>query len=211
MRKKLGVFGLCPKFADELAAHLEDNYEALRSQKLPAEVALHYTLGQIEGRCRLRLVRWFLQEEVMTGLIPKVVLPGLLTALAARCFYSALAAGHLLPQVLWLAGGQLPIWWWRLLPLCGALGAFLSQRNGGSRLQRMAASLLPSAILCTFALMIFIVGFTMSGFVHHYQLAAARLESLGLVPPGFAVIPAALSLLGAGIAEVSARKFSRPA
>jgi hypothetical protein len=59
--------------------------------------------------------------------------------------------------------------------------------------------------------MIFIVGFTMSGFVHHYQLAAARLESLGLVPPGFAVIPAALSLLGAGIAEVSARKFSRPA
>jgi hypothetical protein len=73
----------------------------------------------------------------------------------------------------------------------------------------LAASQLPSAILGTLVLLIFVVGFTISGFVNHYQLVSTRLESLGLVPPGFALIPAAFSLLGAGIAEVSNRKFRR--
>jgi hypothetical protein len=205
VRKKLGVFGIySPEFAEELAAHLEDNYEALRCQGLPAEAAFQRTIGQIEGRCRVRLVMRFLQEEFMTGLIRKVVPPGLLTAAAAGVFYWALVLDHIPPKVIWLAGGQLPLWWWCLLPICGALGALLSQRNGGSRLQRMAASLLPSATLCTLVLMSFVVGFTMSGFVNHYQLVSAHLESLGIVPPAFGVIPAVFSLLGAGIAEVRA-------
>jgi hypothetical protein len=210
VRKKLQVFGICPpEFTEELAAHLEDSYEALRGEGLPREQALQYTVGQIEGRCRLRIVMWFLQEELMTGFIPKVVLPGVLTAAAARVFYCALAWGNISPRVSWLVGGQLPRWWWCLLPLCATLGAFLSQRKGGPRLQRMAASLLPSAILCTLALIVFLTGFTMSGFVNPYQSASAHLESLGIVPPGFGVIPAVLSLLGARIAEVSTRKFSR--
>ena len=143
----------------------------------------------------------------MNGFIPKIVLPGLVAAAAACLFYWGLASNHISPKVIWLVGGQLPLWWWCLLPLCGALGAFLSQRNVGSRLERMAASLLPSAILCTLVLIIFVVGFTMSGFANHYQLASARLESLGLVPPGFGVIPAVLSLLAAGVAEVGTKKF----
>ena len=208
--KKLHVIGICsPEFTEELAAHLEDSYEAFRCEGLPAEVAFQRTIGQIEGRCRVRLVMRFLEEEFMTGFIRKVVLPVVLTAAAARFFYWALALDHIPPQVVWLVSGQLPPWWWCLLPICGALGAVLSQRNGGSRLQRMAASLLPSAILCTLVLMFFVVGFTMSGFVNHYQLVSAHLESLGIVPPGFGVIPAAFSLLGAGIAEVSTRKFRR--
>jgi hypothetical protein len=32
---------------------------------------------------------------------------------------------------------------------------------------------------------------------------------MGLVPPGFVVIPAAFSLLGAGVVEVSSKKFRR--
>jgi hypothetical protein len=149
----------------------------------------------------------FLQEELMTGFIRKVALPGLLTSAAAWSFHWALAQGHIRPEILWLMGGQLPLWWWCLLPICGALGALLSQRNAGSRFQRLAASQLPSAILCTLVLLIFVVGFTLSGLVNHYQLVSARLESLGVVPPGFGLIPAAFSLLGAGIAEVSTRKF----
>jgi hypothetical protein len=103
----------------------------------------------------------------------------------------------------------LPLWWWCLLPICGVLGAILSRRNRGSRRQRIAASLLPSAILGTFVVLIFAVGFTVSGFMNHYQLVAARLESMALVPPGFALIPAAFSLLGAGIAAVSTKEFRR--
>jgi hypothetical protein len=60
-------------------------------------------------------------------------------------------------------------------------------------------------------LLIFAAGFTISGLVNHYQSASAGLESLGIVPPGFVLIPAAFSLLGAGIAEVNSRKFRRSA
>jgi hypothetical protein len=208
---KLRVLGTwSPEFTQELADHLEDSYEALRCEGLPAEAAFQHIIGQIEGRCRLWLVMRFLQEEFMTGFIRELALPGLLTSVAAWFFYRALALSHISHEVLWLVGGQLPLWWWCLLPMCGALGAFLSQRNRGSRLQGMAASLLPSAILCTLVLMIFVVGFT-SGFANHYQSASVRLESLGIVPPGFGLIPAAFSLLGAGIAEVGNRRLRRPA
>jgi hypothetical protein len=210
VRKNLRVLGVCsPEFVEELAAHLEDSYEALLGESLPAEVAFQQTMGQIEGRCRVWLVVRFLQEELMTGFKRGVALPGLLTSAAACFFYWAIELGHIPHRVIWLVGGQLPLWWWCLLPMCGALGALLSQRNGGSRLQRVSASLLPSAILGASAVLIFVVGFTMAGFVNHYQLASARLESLGLVPPGFALIPAAFSLLGAGIAEVSTKRFRR--
>jgi len=172
-------------------------------------VAFQHTIGQIEGRCRVWLVMRFLQEELMTGLIRGVALPGLLTSAAAGFFYWALALNHLPSNVIWLAGGRLPLWWWCLLPICGVLGAILSRRNGGSRPQRIAASLLPSAILCTLVLLFFVVGFTMSGFVNHYQVVSARVESLGLVPPGFALMPVVFSLLGAGIGEVSTKKSGR--
>jgi hypothetical protein len=210
VRKKLRVLGVCsPEFTEELAAHLEDNYEALLCEGLPTEVAFQHTIGQIEGRYRVWLVMRFLQEELMTGFIRQVALPGLLTSAAACFFYWALELEHIRHKVIWLVDGQLPLWWWCLLPICGALGALLSRRSGGSRLQRIAASLLPSAILGTLVLMIFVVGFTMSGLVNHYQLVSARLESLGIVPPGFVLIPAAFSMLGTGIAEVSTKKFSR--
>jgi hypothetical protein len=208
VRKNLPTFTVCsPEFTEELAAHLEDSYEALRCEGLPAEVAFQHTISQIKGRCRVRLVMRFLQEGLMAGFIREVGLPGLLTSAAACLFYWTLELDHIQHKVIWLLGGQLPLWWWCLLPICGALGAILSRWNGGSRLQRIAASLLPSAILGAFVVLIFVVGFTISGFVNHYHLVSARLESLGLVPPGFALIPAAFSLLGAGIAEVSTKKF----
>jgi hypothetical protein len=197
VRKNLGLLGMCsPEFAEELAAHLEDSYQALLCDGLPAELAFRQTIGQIEGRRRVWLAMRFLQEELMTGFIRKVALPGLLTSAAAGVFYWALALDHIRPKVIWLVGGQLPLWWWCLLPTCGALGALLSQRNGGSRLQRIAASLLPSAILGISVVLTFAVGFTMSGSVNHYWWGSARLESLGIVPPGFGLVPAAFSLLG---------------
>jgi hypothetical protein len=208
--KNLRVLGVrSPEFAEELASHLEDSYETLLCEGLPAEVAFQYTIGQIEGRCRVWLVMRFLQEDLMTGFIREVILPGLLTSAAARFFYWVLALDHIRPKVIWLVGGILPLWWWCLLPICGALGALLSRHNGRSRLQRIAASLFPSAIMGTLVLLIFVVGFTLSGLVNHYWWVSTRLESLGLVPPGFVIIPAFFSQLGAGIAEVSTKKFGR--
>jgi hypothetical protein len=210
VRKNLRVLGGCPpEFTEELSTHLEDSYETNLREGLPPEVAFQYTIGQIKGRGRVWLVMRFLQEELMTHFIRRVALPGLLTSVAACVLYGALELDHMRHRFIWLVGGRLPLWWWCLLPVCGALGALLSRRNGGSRLERIAASLLPSALLGIFAVLIFVAGFTTSGLVNPYQLASARLESLAIVPPGFALIPAAFSLLGAGIAEVSTKKFRR--
>jgi hypothetical protein len=212
VRTNLRVLGVCsPEFTEELAAHLEDNYEALLCEGLAAEVAFQRTIGRIEGRSRVWLVMRFLQEELMTGFTREVALPGLLTSAAAGFFYWALALDHIPPHVIWLAGGLSPKWWWCLVPVWGALGALLSRRKRGSPLQRIAASLFPSAIMGTFIVLLFVVGFTLSGLVNHYQLVSARVESMGLVPPGFVLIPAAFSLLGAGIAEVSTKKYGHPA
>src|SRR5271166_6661827 len=96
VRKHLRVLAVCsPEFTDEVATHLEDNYEALLSEGLPTEVAFQHTVGQIEGRCRVWLVMRFLQEELMTAFIREVALPGLLTSAAACFFYLALALDHI--------------------------------------------------------------------------------------------------------------------
>ena len=51
VHKNLRVLAMCsPEFTEELAAHLEDSYEALLCDGLPAEVAFQHTIGQIEGR-----------------------------------------------------------------------------------------------------------------------------------------------------------------
>jgi hypothetical protein len=206
VRKDLRVLGvLSPEFAEELAGHLEDSYEASQHEGVTADVAFQRTMSQIEGRRKIWLVLRFLQEDVMTGFSRKVALPGLLTFAASGFVSLAFALAHIQPRIIWLADGQflaLPLWDWCLLPICGALGALLSQRNGGSRLQRIAAALFPSAIMGIVLLLIFPVGFTLSRFVPNYGWdTAVALKSLGLWLLGYVAVPAVLLLLGAGVIE----------
>lgn len=210
VRKNFRLLGVSsPESIEELATHLEDSYEAFLSEGVPAEEALEYTIAQIEGRCRISLAIRFLQEDLMTGFIQKVAMPGLLTSAAGWFFHWLLESNHVLQPFVWLLGGQSPLWWWYLLPVYGVLGATLSRRNGRSPHERAAASLLPSAILGIVILIFFAVGFTISNFVTHYQLVSGRLESMGLVPPGFVLMPAIFSLIGAGIAEVCSKEYRR--
>jgi hypothetical protein len=130
IRKNLRVVGVgSPEFTEELADHLEDDYDALLCEGLPEEVAFQHTIGQIEGGCRVWLVMRFLQEELMTAFIRKGALPGLLTSAAAGFFYWGLALDRVGHKIIWLVGGHLPLWWWCLLPICGTLGALLSHRD----------------------------------------------------------------------------------
>jgi hypothetical protein len=205
VRKNLRVLGVCsPEFTEELAAHLEDCYEALLREGLPAQMAFQRTIGQIEGRRRVWLVMRFLQEELMTGFIRRVALPGLLTSAAAASASLAFALAHIQPRIIRLADGPplvLPLWEWCMLPICGALGALLSQHNGGSRLQRIAASLFPSAVMGTFMLLTLAVGFTLSGLENHNWWGSARWGSVGLWLLAYVGVPAVSMLLGASLAE----------
>jgi hypothetical protein len=214
VRKNLRVPGVCsPEVTEEIAGHLEDSYEALLREGLPAEVAFQRTMRQIEGRRKSWLVLRFLQEDIVTDFTRKVALPGLLTFAMAMAMAWALNMAHVQPKTIFLANGlffSLPIAWLCLLPVCGAAGALVSHRSGGSRLQRIAACLFPSMIMGTVLFLIFVAGFAISRFVPDYGWNwAVALPGLALWLAGQAILTAIPLLLGAGVAEVRTRKFDR--
>ena len=148
----------------------------------------------------------------MTGFIRQAALPGLLTSAAAALASLAFALARIQPRIIRLADGPplvLPLWEWCVLPICGALGALLSQHNGGSRLQRIAATLFPSAIMGTLMLLTLAVGFTFSGLVNHNWWDSARWGSMGLSLLAYVGMPAVSMLLGAGLAERVGKASSR--
>jgi len=214
--KRLRVLGVCsPEFTEELAGHLEDSYEALLCQGLPAEAAFHRTMRQIEVHGKSWFVLRFLKEDLMTDFTRKVALPGLLTFASAMVIAWALDIAHIQPKTIFLTNGlflSLPIAWLCLLPFCGAAGALVSRRNGGSWLQRIVASLFPSSIMGLVLLLIFVAGFAISRFVPdsgwNWALAAPGL-ALGLLT--FTVLTAIPLLLGAGAAERVGKASSRTA
>jgi hypothetical protein len=210
VRKNLLVLGICsPELAVELADHLEDSYEAFLREGLPAEVAFHRTVSQVEGRRKGWLALRLLQEDIMTGFTRKIALPGLLTFALAMVIARALDLAHVHPQSIFLANGlflPVPIAWLCLLPFCGAAGALVSHRSGGSPLHGITASLFPSAIMGTVLLLILVAGFAISRFTPDSGW------NWGLVVPALAlwmlscaVISAMFLALGAGVAERAKR------
>ncbi len=208
VRKRLPVLGVCsPEFTEELAAHLEDNYEAAVRGGTPPEAAFHRTVGQINRRSQICLTLRILQEVLMTDFARKVGLPGLLTFALAMVIAWALEMAHVQPKTILLGNNGLPfslppIAWLCLLPFCAAAGALVSHRSGGSRLQRIAAGLFPSAIMAAVLLIIFVAGFAISLFVPdsgwNWALAVPQ---LALWLTGQAVLTAVPLLLGAVAGE----------
>ena len=141
----------------------------------------------------------------MTGFTHKVALPGLLTFAAAMVIAWALDMAHIQPKSIFLSNSlflSVPIAWLCLLPFCGVAGAIVSHRNGGSRLQRFAACLFPSAIMATVLLLIFVAGFAISRFVPDSGWNwALVVPGLALWLTGQAVLTAIPLLLGAAVAE----------
>jgi hypothetical protein len=127
----------------ELAAHLSETFEELRRQGITEEEAARRTISQVEDWRKLsRLIQTARTKEiVMTNRVRQFWLPSLLTLL--------LSMGLLmLIQVLgphpWLVSRRsgwslvapvavvyLP--WLLALPLIGAMGAYVSNRAGGSQ------------------------------------------------------------------------------
>jgi hypothetical protein len=208
VRKSFRVLGVCsPEFAEELAGHLEDSYEAFLLEELPADVAFHRTMCQIEGRFKGWLVLRILKEDIMTGFTRKIALPGLLTFALAILTAWALDMAHVQPKHIFLASGlflPIPIAWLCLLPFCGAAGALISHRSGGSLLQRIAACLFPSAIMGAVLLLILVAGFAISLFLPdsgwNWAMAVPAVAGWML---SHAVASAMCLGLGAGVAEIA--------
>jgi hypothetical protein len=211
VRKNLRVLGVCsPEFTEELAAHLEDSYEASLRGGVPPEAAFHRTVVQINRRSRICLTQRILQEVLMTDFARNVGLPGLLTFALAMVIDLALNMAYVRPN--FILGNRLyslPIAWLCLLPFCGAAGALVSHRNGGSRLQRIAACLFPCAIMATVVVLIFVAGFAISRFQPDSGWNwAFAVPGLALWLTGQVILTAVPLLLGAEAGEQLKRHYS---
>src|SRR5438874_10228797 len=123
----------------ELAAHLEESYQAFWAEGVPEPEALRRTLAQVadwkELQRGIHLAR--IRKDIMTNRVTQLWLPGLLTfALSMISMELAQKFGPA-PHILSLDKGT-PILmfytaWLFVLPVAGAIGAYLAKRAGGSR------------------------------------------------------------------------------
>jgi hypothetical protein len=185
---------LAEQIIEELAGDLEDRYEGHLRAGLTESAASQRTLDELELGRRNWLALRLLKEYTMTGFTRKVGLPGLVTFAVAMAFAWALDLAHIQPKTVFLSNGlflSLPIAWFCLLPFCGALGAFMSRRSVGSRLDGMLAAAFPAAILSLVLCVIFVAGGVVAIFTRDSGW------NWGLAVPGLAVWLASHAVLSA--------------
>jgi protein-S-isoprenylcysteine O-methyltransferase Ste14 len=125
----------------------------------------------------------------------------------------ALELAHVQSKTILLANGlflPLPIAWICLLPVCGAMGAIISRRSGGSRLDRMMAGAFPAAIMLAVQLLMLVAGWVISQFVadHAWNWVVA-VPGLGLWMTGYVILTATALLLGVAAADRIEKTQSR--
>ncbi|HKN61022.1 MAG TPA: hypothetical protein VJW93_07590 [Candidatus Acidoferrales bacterium] len=201
--EKIGRLDLPPSQRDEIAAelasHLEEVREEKRAQGLPESEAIERTLSEVFDWNDLarRIHRAKREEGIVNDRTKHLWLPGLASVSAAVAIEVALARLSYEPfniarshttQImygLWLVG-QL---------FCGAAGAFLSRRAGGSRSARIAAALFTSGVLL--ATMFVVIAICAIG--RATGLAFTALDMSLRIKPVFVVVlvPSIAMLLGA--------------
>jgi len=153
--ERLGHLKLAPEerreVVAEIAAHLEECYQALRAAGSPDPEG--YTLAQVADWKALRHRIQKSKEDPMS-FSRKVMMPGLAALFVAQFALSvslhSLVALHGAPTLWQFRGtaGPLPgvfyLPWLAILPFAGALGAWLARRAGASSAQRFTAALFPS-------------------------------------------------------------------
>ena len=127
----------------ELAAHLEESYESLRAKGNSEQAAMQQTLGQVADwqalRRRIQTART--KENIMSNRVKQFWLPAMLTLLLSMGLLMLIQIFGPNPWTVSRKSGwtlvapvaviYLP--WLLSLPVIGAMGAFLSNRAGGSK------------------------------------------------------------------------------
>ena len=190
----------------ELAAHLEESYAAFREEGLVETEAIQRTFAQAGDWKDLQQGIYSARcgKGTMTNRVTQLWLPGLLTfALSMGLLEVAQKFGPR-PLVLELLKGTpvltLYTSWLLILPLAGALGAYLSKRAGGSVRVVLAASIFPVLPYAVVFMTAIPGGLVIShALAHHIVTAAFFTLTIGWVlVPGTALLVGGLlvQLLG---------------
>ncbi|HLZ52143.1 MAG TPA: permease prefix domain 1-containing protein [Candidatus Acidoferrum sp.] len=187
----------------EVAAHLEESYEALLKEGVTEPAAVQRALSQVTNwrdlQRRIFIAKrkgHFMKKRVYQLWIPgfltlilSVVLQMMLQRLGFRVRIVGSGPNAILFYVPWLAG----------LPFFGALGAYLSSRAGGSRGTMVLASVFPVLALAGAFLLLFpidvVVKWIIGSKVDSFAIVATTILRDGT---GWLLLPGA-SLLAGGL------------
>ncbi len=213
VRHKLAGLGLEPELCDEvileLAAHLEEKWEALRGQGIAEDNALHQTLSLVEDwqdlRRKIHSVRN--TENNMNPRTRQFWFPGFLTLLFAM---GSLALIQIFGPNPWTVDRHNSKWlmiapalaiyvpWLLSLPFVGALGAYLSTRAGGTRRVVFASIVFPVLPYLGTFLLAFPVALFIEKHVSHNIMFSAMLVGIF----AWVLAPGAALLVGGLIAQL---------
>lgn len=193
----------------ELAAHLEESYEAFCNRGLPESEAAHRSLEQVSNWQVLqrKILAAKRREDVMKERMHRLWIPGFVTLILSMVLLAALQKQGLSPRIV----GQGPravlfyVPWLFSLPLFGMLGAHLSSRAGGSRLASLLASIFPVLALTAAFLLMFPIGWMIeriAGKHVDFSAVASALLSDGI---GWLLIPGGALLAGGLLAQLLRR------
>jgi hypothetical protein len=201
----------------ELAAHLEESYEALLKEGAPEHVAFHRVLSGVTNWRDLQR-RIFLARRSghpMKKRVHQLWIPGLLAMALSTAFLMTVQRLGFQPRtVSWRdADIVFDVPWLLLLPFSGAVGTYLSTRAGGTRGTVLLASVFPVIALTAAFLLMFPIGWVIEriiGSQGDFSNVAAVLLGDGI---GWILVPGAALLAGGLLAQflISRRLSSQDA
>jgi hypothetical protein len=199
LRQRLGPLLLSPQgeadVLDELGAHFEQLHEEAIAAGASPQQALEQATAQVPDWKRFRRDLRRNKEDPMPRTNRTLLVPSLTSALVI----------HALSWGVYLSGWKPPVhvrwpydatvWWvWMAAaPLCGALGAWMSRRSGGSQRDRVLAGLAPVGI----PVALLVVSFLLDMFDQPRFTLAQSVHALAGYTLDWVLLPTTALLLGA--------------
>lgn len=175
----------------ELAAHLEETYEAARARGLMHEAAVAFTLQEVRSWRVLAhdIARARSKENFMTNRVRTLWLPAMANLLAAMLLLMTMQRLGVQPHLIWVNAidGKFALVfyfpWLIALPFFGAAGAYLSRCSQGGIFARLTAALSPALALIALICLIAPWGLLIDGLsIYRSVLIAGGLLTWGVLP-----------------------------
>lgn len=201
VRQRLAGLALDPAERDEiraeLAAHLEDAYEAMLRDGINNSEAAKRTLCLANDwqdlQRKISVARG--GKDTLTNRVTQLWLPGLAAFVLSGGILALMQILRLKAWVLTKNGdltAVLYVWWLILLPLTGAVGAYLSWRAGGSERAILLSIVFPVLPFLASILVVLPVSLIFDRFIAHNIGPMSLIFALF----GWVLVPAAALLAG---------------
>jgi hypothetical protein len=204
--------GQAAQVVEELAGHLEENYQSLLRDGLSEEVAARRALEGVNDwqDLKRKLESSRNKETHMSKRVAQFWLPAFVTLLLSMVLLAVIQIFGPSPWVDPMPGGRLRmtpvavvyVSWLVFLPFIGALGAYLSRRAGGRRLAVFSSIVFPVFPYVAF----FVIGLPIAIRFDDHVSRNITIPAFFVGLAGWVIFPAA-ALLAGGMA-CSAFRFS---